>query len=184
MILFFGPAGAGKSLQGQLLSARYGWKWLSTGKLLRESGNPEVIKLIGEGNLVPDELMYEVIDEALGDSKAVDNFIFDGFPRNIVQAKWLMKHQQENDYNIDAAIVFEVPRQELVNRLGARGRSDDTPEAIDVRLGIYRKEIYPILDYLNSQSVPIVHISGVGTVGQIHDLINDELASRGLAQKV
>lgn len=183
MILFFGPAGAGKSLQGQLLSVRHGWKWLSTGKLLRESDNPEVIRHIGEGNLVSDELMYQVLDDALSDSKNAENFIFDGFPRTIEQAKWLMGHQKEHEYSIDVAIVFEVPRQELVNRLGARGRSDDTPEAIDVRLGIYRKEIYPILDFLNDKNVPIVHLGGVGTVGQVHDAINDELTNRGLTNK-
>lgn len=183
MILFFGPAGAGKSLQGQLLSVRHGWKWLSTGKLLRESDDPEIIKHISKGELLSDEMMYKVLDSALSGSKDAGNFIFDGFPRTIEQAKWLMDHQKENEYNIDVAIVFEVPRQELVKRLGSRGRSDDTPEAIDIRLGIYRKEIYPILDFLNDKNVPIIHLSGVGTVGQVHDLINDELVGRGVTKE-
>lgn len=183
MILFFGPAGAGKSLQGQLLAVRHDWKWLSTGKILRESDNKEVIEHIKAGNLVSDELMYKALGEALEGSEDVGNYIFDGFPRTIEQAEWLMAHQKSHTYNIDVAIVFEVPRQELIDRLAVRGRGDDTPESIDKRLAIYRKEIYPILDFLNAKEIPIVHLSGVGTVGQVHDSINTELVGRGLVDK-
>jgi adenylate kinase family enzyme len=112
MIVFFGPAGAGKSVQGQILAARHGWRWLSAGQLLRDT------------------------------------------------------------------------HDEILERLRVRGRVDDTPEAIDKRLSIYRGEIYPILDYLNENGVPIIHMSGVGTVGQVHDEIERELVSRGIVEGV
>lgn len=76
-----------------------------------------------------------------------------------------------------------MPRQEILKRLSLRGRADDTPEAIDVRLGIYRKEIYPILDLFNDNAVPIVHVSGIGTVGQVHDAIEAELIDRGIVKE-
>jgi adenylate kinase len=79
---------------------------------------------------------------------------------------------------------MEVPRSEILERLRVRGRADDSPEAIDKRLQIYRGEIYPILDYFNDEGVPIVHIGGVGTVGEIHDKIEKELVDRGIVKGV
>ena len=61
-----------------------------------------------------------------------------------------------------------------------RGRADDTPEVIDARLNIYRKEIYPILNLLSENNIPIAHVHGVGTVGQVHDAIEAELEDRGV----
>lgn len=180
MILFFGPAGSGKSLQGQLLAARHSWEWLSTGNMLRCSKNEEVVTCLREGNLVSNELTNKVVEEALADNQEAGNLVLDGYPRNTEQAQWLINRQESGDLKVDLAIVFEVPRQELVRRLDRRGRGDDTPEAIDIRLGIYRKEIYPILSFLSGEDVPIVHINGVGTVGEVHDTVNAELESRGL----
>jgi adenylate kinase len=76
---------------------------------------------------------------------------------------------------------LEVPREELLKRLSIRGRADDTPEAIDQRLLDYRQVMYPILGYLTDQNIPVVHIDGVGTVGEIHDRIFAEIQSRGIA---
>ena len=78
-------------------------------------------------------------------------------------------------------VVLEVPKSELLKRLEVRGRVDDTPEAIDERLKIYRTEMYPILSYLTENNVAIVHIDGVGTVGQVHDRIMEELEAHKLA---
>ena len=77
--------------------------------------------------------------------------------------------------------MLEVPKNELMNRLAIRGRPDDTPEVIDERLRIYRQEMYPILSYFTEQGVNITHVNGVGSVGQVHDRIDEELAAHGLA---
>jgi len=77
--------------------------------------------------------------------------------------------------------VLEVPRSELLKRIEVRGRVDDTPEAVDERLKIYRTEMYPILSYLTEQGVNIAHIDGTGTVGQVHDRIMEELVACKLA---
>lgn len=184
MIVFFGPAGAGKSVQGQLLAARYGWRWLSAGQLLRDTRDPEVMQCLQEGKLVSVETISRVMDKALASAGDIDRVILDGFPREMIQAKWLLEAQAGHNRKVDLVVVLEVPRQEILQRLSVRGRADDTPEAIDVRLGIYRKEMYPVLDLFNEHGVPIVHINGVGTVGQVHDAIVAELTDRGIAKGV
>ena len=182
MIIFFGPAGAGKSVQGQMLAARHGWRWLSAGQLLRDTRTPEVMDCLREGRLVPPEIIGEVMDRALGSAGDIHKVILDGFPREMAQAEWLLEAKTVHGREIDLVVVLEVPRQEILERLRVRGRVDDTPEAIDMRLGIYRKEIYPLLDLFNEQGVPIVHVNGVGTVGQIHDAIEAELVDRGISK--
>lgn len=175
MIVFFGPAGAGKSVQGQILAARQGWRWLSAGQLLRDTRDVELLKLMQTGALVPGEKINEIMSDALRRAKDIDRLILDGFPRELPQAQWLVNAQAEHARAIDLVIVLEVPKSELLKRLEVRGRLDDTPEAIDERLRIYRTEMYPILSYFTDQGINIVHIDGTGTVGQIHDRIMEEL---------
>lgn len=184
MIVFFGPAGSGKSVQGQILAARHGWRWLSAGQLLRDTKDPEVLQCLHEGNLVPTATISRIMEQALDSAREIEKVILDGIPREVAQAQWLLDAKDNFDRKIDLAIVLEVPRQEILKRLSLRGRADDTPEAIDVRLGIYRKEIYPILELFNENGVPIVHLNGVGTVGQVHDAIEAELVDRGIAKEV
>lgn len=182
MIVFFGPAGAGKSVQGQMLAARNGWRWLSAGQMLRDTRDLELIKEMQTGKLVNPQRVNELMGEAIKRSLNIDNVILDGFPRQLDQAKWLIENKSHHGRDIKLVVVLEVPKSELLKRLEVRGRIDDTPEAIDERLKIYRTEMYPILSYLTEQNVNIVHIDGVGTVGQVHDRIMEELEAHDLAQ--
>lgn len=181
MIIFFGPAGAGKSVQGQLLAARNNWRWISTGQLLRDTHDIELLKEMQTGKLVSPETINSLMGDALKRAQNIDRVILDGFPRQLSQAKWLIESQPEHQRSIALVIVLEVPRSELLKRIEVRGRVDDTPEAVDERLKIYRTEIYPILTYLTEQGVNIAHIDGTGSVGQIHDRIMDELEACNLA---
>ncbi len=177
MILFFGPAGAGKSVQGQMLAARHGWRWISTGQLLRDTHDIELIKRIHQGHLVDDEKINSIVGETLARSKDIEHLILDGFPRKLAQSKWLVGAQAEHARAISLCVVLEVPREELFKRLAVRGRFDDTPKSIEERLKIYRQEIYPILTYLTDENVKIAHIDGTGSVGQVHDRIEAEINS-------
>lgn len=181
MIVFFGPAGAGKSVQGQMLAARHGWRWLSAGQLLRDTHDMEIIKEMQTGGLVNPERVNELMGEALKRATNIERVIIDGFPRQLSQAKWLINSQSTHQRSVGLVIVLEVPRSELLKRLEVRGRADDTPEAIDERLKIYRTEMYPILSYFTEKNVNIVHIDGTGTVGQVHDRIVEELVACKLA---
>lgn len=181
MIVFFGPAGAGKSVQGQMLAARKGWRWLSAGQLLRDTHDMELIKQMQSGKLVTPEKVNKLIGEAIKRAENIDQIIMDGYPREMEQAKWLVESQAHHGRDIKLVIVLEVPKSELLKRLELRGRIDDTPEAIDERLRIYRTEMYPVLSFLTEKHVNIVHIDGVGSVGQVHDRIIEELEAHKLA---
>jgi len=174
MILFFGPAGAGKSMQGQLLGTHYGWPWVSTGKMLRETENADIQARLQRGELISDDEMYILLQETFA-KQGGDQWILDGFPRTRAQAEWLIDHQAQYGYSLDVAVVLDVSEEEVVARMEARGRSDDTPEAVAERLRIYREEVTPILDYLTEQNVPLARVNGIGRVGAIHDLIDDEV---------
>lgn len=180
MIVFFGPAGAGKSVQGQILSARHGWRWLSAGQLLRDTHDPELIRQMHAGGLVESQRVNEIVAKALEGAKDIEHVILDGYPRQLEQAEWLVQTRPRHERDINIVVVLEVPKHEILRRLKVRGRADDTPEAIEERLHIYRQEIYPILNYLTDQKVYITHIDGTGTVGQVHDRIEEELVGHGL----
>ena len=127
MILFFGPAGAGKSVQGQFLAARQGWRWLSAGQLLRDTRDDEVLQTQKTGKLVDTEKMNQIIGDALNRATNIDQIILDGFPRQLDQAKWLVDSRPMHGRSIGLVFVLEVPRAELMKRLELRGRIDDSP---------------------------------------------------------
>lgn len=177
MILLFGPTGAGKSMQGQMLAVRQGWKWLSTGQMLRDSDDPEVTEVLKSGELVSDELTYEVFAREIEHARA-NNFaqiIVDGFPRTKEQAAWLADYMEAHNETIDIVIVLEVPESEIMARLEKRHRMEDTPETIAKRMNIYRQKMYPVLGTFAEDGVKIVHLDGTGTAGEVHDRIYDEV---------
>lgn len=177
MILLFGPTGAGKSMQGQMLAVRQGWKWLSTGEMLRQSDDPKVIDTLKSGELVSDELTYRVFEDAVQDAreKKFSNIIIDGFPRTKEQAAWLDSYMSEMGEKIDIVIVLEVPEAEIMRRLDKRKRMEDTPHTIARRMAIYRQKMYPVLGIFAEADVKIVHLDGTGTAGEVHDRIYDEV---------
>ena len=165
-------------MQGQMLAVRQGWKWLSTGEMLRASDDPDVIALLKAGELVSDELTYEVFEKAIDDAKAKHyaNIIVDGFPRTKEQAAWLAEYMEKSSEHIDEVIVLEVPESEIMTRLEKRHRMEDTPETIAKRMAIYRQKMYPVLGIFAEDGVKIVHLDGTGTSGEVHDRIYSEVS--------
>ncbi|MBC7746906.1 nucleoside monophosphate kinase [Pedobacter sp.] len=180
MIIFFGPAGAGKSVQGQMLSARHGWRWLSAGQLLRDTRDHQLIAEMQSGVLVDENRVNEIMKKAIIGAREIEHVVLDGYPRQLSQAEQIIKSQEEFERTVKIVIVLEVPKSEILRRLSVRGRVDDVPEAIEERLSIYRQEIYPILNYFTEQKIYISHIDGTGTVGQVHDRIEEELKACSL----
>lgn len=177
MILLFGPTGAGKSMQGQMLAVRQGWKWLSTGEMLRKSNDPQVIELLKIGELVSDDTTYRVFEQAVQDAreKAYSNIIVDGFPRTKEQAAWLDRYMQKMGEKIDLVIALEVPEAEIMKRLQKRSRMEDTPATIARRMTIYRQKMYPVLGIFAEAGIKIIHLDGTGTAGEVHDRIHAEV---------
>lgn len=177
MILLFGPTGAGKSVQGQMLAVREGWKWLSTGEMFRQSNDPEVIAVLKAGELIGDDLTYEVFEAAIQEALqgSYPNIIVDGFPRTKAQAEWLGEYLKKIGHRIDLVVVLEVPESEISRRLAKRARMEDTPETIAKRMTNYRQKMYPVLGNFAEQGLRIVHLDGNGTTGEVHDRIYAEV---------
>jgi adenylate kinase len=159
-----------------VLSEQLGVPHISTGDLFRahiseqsELGK-EVKRYLDSGSLVPDEVTNEMVRERLAEPDAEPGFLLDGFPRNVGQANVLGKILAENGHTLEAVLEFQVPEDELVKRLLARGRSDDTEDVIRRRLGIYRSETAPVLDHYRDLLIPV---DAVGAV--------DEVSRRALA---
>ena len=134
MIVIFGPAGAGKSMQGKMLAERMDWVWLSPGELLRASHDPVAMQEMQTGELVDTEIINQTIGDALKENINSKNIIIDGFPRQPEQAKWLVDYCNLNNKKIELVINLEVPENEVFKRLSIRGRVDDTLESIKERI--------------------------------------------------
>jgi adenylate kinase len=172
MILFFGPPGSGKSVQGDLLvKNNNNLQWLSTGQIFRASQDPEVHARLATGELIDDELTNRVLTEALGGISSNTVVVLDGYPRNTDQAKWLLENLSKFNRSIHCAIEFSVSSEEILKRLESRGRDGETQEIIQKRLDVYKQQTQPMLDYLKDSDVSMYEINGVGTVDEVHQRI-------------
>lgn len=174
MIIFFGPAGSGKSLQGQKLAEKYDWKWMSVGQMLRDRQDPELEKIMKTGALVPDELVVKMMHEAMVEAdEAGKNAILDGYPRDEWQAEWIVENGDTKYF--DGAIIFDVSHEELKKRLALRGREDDNDEAIEQRWALFDRTIKTMSELLENNGVKIAHIDGVGEIEEISERIEKQL---------
>lgn len=171
MILFFGPPGSGKSVQGELLVQRDGWQWLSTGLLFRSSANPEIHKRLATGELIDDNLTNKVLVEALGKIEDYTKVILDGYPRTSSQAEWLIHTLNKRGQKIKCVIAFRVPKEEIIQRLSERGRAEDTREVIERRLQIYNDKTDPVLAFLQDQNMIVQEVDGEGSIEEVHKRI-------------
>lgn len=180
MVLFFGPPGSGKSVQGELLVKRNGWQWLSTGQLFRDSSDPEVLKKMATGELIDDALTNKVLGNALKDIPHSNRVVIDGYPRNAAQAKWFEDFLQSNGEDIDCIILFEVPKDELIKRLSGRGRTEDSLDVIERRITIYHERTKPVIDFYRERHIPLYEIDGLGEVNDVHERIQSAVVACSL----
>ena len=177
MIILFGPAGSGKSTQGRTLADRYGWKWLSVGQVLRDTGKYD--EILKRGELVDDETVVRLMNEQLEQADAEGmKVMLDGYPRDMKQTELMLADEESLFFDkIDAAIVLEVPEEELWKRIEARGRADDTEEVLRTRLAIYEQNICSILPLFEQQNVPILKVDGVGDYDEVTERLDKAIKS-------
>jgi adenylate kinase len=182
-IILFGPPGVGKGTQAKILSQRYHIPHISTGDKLREEIKNETdlgIKakvLMDAGNLVPDDVMIELVRNILKSDVCKNGIILDGFPRTVEQALALKNIFQELSITLRKVIFIEVNEKSIMERLMIRGeveqRADDTAETIIKRIALYKNKTAPVKDYYAKLGL-LSSINGEGTV--------DEVSKRMLAE--
>lgn len=164
MIVLFGLAGSGKGTQGKILSETFGWRWLSVGEAIRQTG--EYKEYTDKGELVPDAEVIKLMDKQI--KKAEDegfDVILDGYPRDIEQAEYIVENMADK---MDGAIVLDVPKEELYRRLAFRGRDDDKEEeSIKRRFEVFERNIELILPLFENNNIPIEHVDGMGTIEEV-----------------
>ena len=177
-LVLFGPPGAGKGTQSKIITATRGLPQLSTGDMLRaaiEAGTPlglSVKATMAKGELVSDETVIRIIAERYDQPDCKNGAVFDGFPRTIPQAQALDAMLAARAKKIDLVLELKVDDAVLLSRVEARIqaggilRSDDTPETLAHRLGVYYRNTAPLIDYYRAQG-KLRSIDGMATVDQV-----------------
>ena len=209
-VIFLGPPGAGKGTQAKRLAARFGIPQLSTGDILRKAvadGTPlgrQAKALMDAGKLVPDEIVNDIIEDALGSPEAAKGFLFDGFPRTVAQATALDEMLRRRGKKIEHVIQLEVPTDVLVERLSGRQtcpvdqtpygkdnppkrpglcdkdgaklvvRPDDMPDRVRQRMLEYLDKTALLTGYYKTRGV-VRPVDGVGTVDEVEKRIGQAL---------
>ena len=192
-LILFGPPGAGKGTQAKVLQDERGLIQLSTGDMLRAAvaQGTELGKkskaIMDRGDLVPDDLVIGIIAERLDKPDTARGVIFDGFPRTVAQAKALDTMLAGRGLKIDAVIELKVDDEAMVGRMESRVRenpgsvrADDNPETLRKRLGVYRQNTAPLLDFYRGQG-KLVTVDGMAPIAEVSAAIKRIIGGLGKA---
>jgi len=194
-VVFLGPPGSGKGTQTRMLAQRLAIPGISTGDILRAAVRDrtplgvQAKSVMEAGELVPDDLMIELIRERLSQTDARNGFILDGFPRTVDQARALERLLAEtgNGRGLRSVINLSVPEPVLVDRLRGRSaeehRSDDRPETILERLRVYHSKTEPVVGFYRERGL-LTDVDGIGDVDEIAQRIERALRPGQSAQGV
>jgi adenylate kinase len=183
-LVLFGPPGAGKGTQAVRIAEKYNLTHISTGDLLRmevKTQTPLGIKaksIMEKGELVPDELLIDLLRNAIQRNKQGKGFIFDGFPRTIKQAGDLDRLIESEGEKINLTLALDVDEKELLvrllNRAKLEGRVDDTEEVIQNRLVVYHKLTKPLIEFYEKQG-KFKSVFGKGSIDDIFEKLCQEI---------
>lgn len=178
IIILFGAPGVGKGTQADILAGTLNIAHLSTGDAFRTAIKTQTEvgliakRFVDAGDLVPDDVTARIVEEALARPEFTNGAILDGFPRTRVQAEALDQILARREKSIAVVVNLDVSDEQIIKRLLARGRADDTEEVIKNRLAVYNQETAPLLDLYAKRSL-LAHVDGIGTVPEVAQRILD-----------
>jgi len=211
-LILLGPPGAGKGTQAERLQEDFPLAYVATGDILRQAVKDETDlgkeakAYMDRGDLVPDEVIIAVILDRLAESDTADGFLLDGFPRTDKQAEALDEALRKVDRKLNAALLIEVPEDELVRRLSGRRvcpkghtyhlehnppkddevcdvdgepleqREDDREETVRKRMDVYRKQTSPLIEYYDERDL-LHRFDGTRSPTEVHDHLRATIAT-------
>ena len=185
-IVIFGPPGAGKGTQSNLIAKKFKLYQLSTGELLRQeikdktNLGDQISSIMSTGNLVSDQIVGDLIEKYISNKTYKSRLIFDGYPRNLSQAKnldnLLEKYDQKIDIVLKLSVNLETIKKRILERKILEKRSDDNEEIAIKRFETYENNIKPVIDFYK-QSKLLKVVNGEATISKISDEISGLIES-------
>lgn len=181
-IIFLGPPGAGKGTQAKTLADDCNIPHISTGEILRQALKDQTAlgvkaqSYMDKGELVPDQLMQEMVQERLSQVDTKSGWILDGFPRTVSQAVFLEELLRKLNQHGQKVVNLEVPDETVIARLLERGRKDDSQEVIRRRLEVYRSQTAPLIDFYSSRQT-LLSINGNQSLEEVTAELKKVIAS-------
>jgi adenylate kinase len=185
-IVLFGYPGSGRGSQGKALAQKFGLEYVATGSMLEEEikagteTGKRITSIYENGQLVPDEIVVQLIEKRLADSKGVKGFIFKGFPRTLVQSYILDGLLQKHGSSISKIVEIEVPTLELIRRLDERSKTagcmpyDNSTSKIVKRLHEHETKTVPVITKYNERH-GVIKIDGMGSFDEVFARISAEI---------
>lgn len=186
-VVLLGPPAAGKGTQANRITDRFGGVHIDTGDILRSNAERgtelgrRAQDYMERGELVPDEVVIDMVLERVGDADCAAGFVLDGFPRTVPQAEALDRRLGELDRPLEATVGLEVEEAELRRRLAERAREqdradDEDEEAIRQRLELFTSETGALLDYYQEQGL-LLRVDAVGGIDEVTRRIAEALSA-------
>ena len=176
-IIIFGPPGTGKGTVSSRLAEEFGFVHISTGEIIRKNQKERTKiglladKMVDAGNLLPDDIVNEMVKQEIIDNKDAAGFVFDGYPRTPGQTRVLDQFLMLRKTPINFVINLDTPKwivlERIIKRGETSGRADDNKEAFGARWTTYVKETQPSLSYFNGRGL-YTPVDGNQTIEEVY----------------